>query len=224
MRREMFGRFAHQSILLIVALFALTTVVAAQSGRRGKSKSTAPTAPSAPEPATPQSKPRKAPDLQLLVGIEDPSPLSGVPYYFADTVLEVCLRRLNEPAGIAVTAGPRRMTRGDAIKAAKGETGRYVVWLQVGNELADSRSAVRGSSEEFYVNYFIYESVTAKLKQSGRVQYDAQKVGNVGVGVPPSSRRGPGYTDYVVREEAREAADRILGAFGIRSEGSWPRE
>lgn len=222
MRRHMNLPSAHRLIVLIVTLVAAATYVAAQSGRRGKSKPSAPGVPSVPETQPAQPKPPKASALQLLVGVEDPGAFSGVSYYAADAARDECIRRLSEPAGVSVAAGPRRMTRSDAIKAAKSETGRYVVWLQVGNEAADSAPPVSGSSEEFYVNYFIYEPGTARVKQSGRVHYGARKVGNVGVGAP-SSRRSPAYGDLVVREEAREAADRILAAFGIRAEG-WPRE
>lgn len=201
-------------VFATVAVIAFAAAVAAQSGRRSTTRSTAPVTPSVPEAKPTEAKPQKAPDLELLVGIDDPSPLSGVPRYYADTVLDVCMQRLTEPAGIAVTAGSRRMTRGDAIKAAKAETRRFVIWLQVGNARADG-TRISNSGDEFYVNYLVLEPGSAKVKQSGQVQYSARKVGNVGIGVP-TGRGGPAYNDYIVREEARETADRILRAFSIR--------
>ena len=216
MRSTMASIYLRRVLLVTAIVIGATTLAAAQSGRRGASKPKPPEPPSAPDTKPVDAKSQKAPDWQLLVGVEDPSPLARVPYYFADIVLQECLQRLNEPAGISAKAGSRRMSRGEAIEAAKKETGQYVVWLQVGNEVSDSATAVTNSREEFYLNYYIFEPVTAKIKQSGHVTYSAAKVGNVGVGPPVSARRSAAYYDYVMKEEAREAANRILRAFGVR--------
>ena len=155
MRREMASCPGRRLPFIIVTLVAFATVAAAQSGRRSASRpSTSPPA-SAPTESTssnpPESTPKKAATIQLLVGIDDPSPLAGVPRSFADTALDVCVRRLSEPSGVLVTAGPRTLARGDAVKAAKAETTRYVVWLQVGNSSTDAGRQATGSSDEYYV-------------------------------------------------------------------------
>jgi hypothetical protein len=210
-------------LFTVAALIALSTVVAAQSGRRSPSK------PSPPPPSTPpeststnptESAPKKAPEIQLLVGIDDPNTLSGVPRYFADTVLDVCVRRLSQPAGVKVTAGPRTLTRSDAVKAAKAETARYVVWLQVGNESYDAGRQASGSSDEYYVNFMLLEPGSAKVKQSGHILGGGRRVGNVGVGVPSS--RSMLYLEQIIRDAARQAAERILSALGIK-DTEWPR-
>jgi len=157
----------------------------------------------------------------LLVGIDDPSPISGIPRYFADTVLDACVRRLNHPAGVSVTAGPRSLTRGDAVRAAKAEKVRYVVWLQVGNSSADAGRQASGSSDEYYVNFMLLEPATAKSKQSGRVIGGGRRVGNVGVGVPSS--RSMLYLEQVMKDSGRQAAERILAALGIK-DTEWPSE
>lgn len=216
-------RAFQRTLLFVAILIASAAVVAPQSGRRGTTKSTTTTNPSTTGPKEAEPKPQKAPRLQLLVGIEDPNPFDQVPYYLVDTVLEACIRRLDEAAGVIVNGGPRRMTRGDAVKAAKAETARYVVWLQVRNELADSGAQASNGAQELYINYMILEPGTGKVKQSGRAQHRIYKVGNVGVGLPPSSRRSPEYSEYAIRQSAREAADMILAAFDISAEGPWPR-
>lgn len=156
----------------------------------------------------------------MLVGIDDPSPLAGVPRYFADTVLDVCVRRLSQPAGVKVTAGPRTLTRGEAVKAAKAETARHVVWLQLGNSSSDAGRQASGSSDEYYVNFMLLEPATAKVKQSGHVLGGGRRLGNVGVGVPSS--RNMLYLEQIIKDAARQAAERILSALGIK-DTEWPR-
>jgi len=203
----------------VAVLGAFAAPVVAQSGRRSAPKpATPPSLPATSETAPTESTPRKAPAIELLVGVDDPNVLSGVPRYFADTVLTVCVRRLTEPAGIHVTAGPHSLSRSDAVKAAKAETARYVIWLQVGNSTSDAGRAARGSGDEYYVKYMVLEPGTAKVKSSGQVFYGARSVGNVGIGAPRTARDAI-YLEQVVREEARQAAERILSALGIKDTG-----
>ena len=222
--RRVSPRFGRTFLFIAAAIVAFATVVAAQSGRRSTKPSTPSTPPSTPSESSStspaESAAKKAPPIQLVVGVDDPSPISGVPQYFADTVLDVCMRRLSQPAGVKVTAGPRSVTRADAVKAAKAETARYVVWLQVGNSSSDAGRQVSGSSDEYYVNFMLLEPVTAKVKQSGRVTGGGRRVGNVGVGVPAS--RSMLYLEQVIKDAARQAAERILSALGIK-DTEWPR-
>lgn len=111
------------------------------------------------------------------------------------------------------------MTRGEAISTAKTETTRYVVFLEVKNERAEYGAESSGQ-DRLYINFAVFEPGTAKIKKSGRAQYSTARAGNVGVTVPGM---GDGlYSEYALREAARQAADRILDAFQIRV-GGWPR-
>lgn len=227
MHHEMTPRLVRKFLFVVAALIAFASTAPAQSGRRSIVKpSPEPTASSTPSESAPsnpiESATKKAPAVQLLVGIDDPSPLSGMPRSFADTALEECVRRLSQPAGVSVTAGPRTLTRGDANKAAKAETARYVVWLQVGNSSADAGGRATGSSDEYYLNFLLLEPGTAKIKQSGRLLSGGRRVGNVGVGLPPASGGSPLYLEYIIKDEARQAAERILSALGIK-DSEWPR-
>ena len=226
MPHEMAPRFVREFLFVVAAVMVLASPVAAQSGRRSTSKPSTPPPPTSSPSDSPSVNPldstaKKAPEIQLLVGIDDPSPLSGIPRYFADTVLDVCVRRLNEPAGVKVTAGPRTLTRGDAVKAAKAETARYVVWLQLGNSSADSARQASSNADEYYVSFMLLEPGSAKVKQSGQVFGGGRRVGNVGVGVPSSSRSML-YLEQVIKDDARQAAERILSALGIK-DTEWPR-
>jgi hypothetical protein len=64
----------------------------------------------------------------------------------------------------------------------------------------------------------LLEPITANVKKSGRVQRGTYKVGNVGVGGPAPPGRNPIYSDVIIKDSAREAADKILSALGIRAE------
>jgi hypothetical protein len=218
-------RLGRRFLFVVAALTLFAGAAVAQSGRRGASKPS----PTPPETITPsesssnnptEAAPKKAPEIQLLVGVDDPNPISGIPRYFADTVLEACVRRLSEPAGVKVTAGPRTLTRGDAIRAAKAETARFVVWLQVGNSSTDAGRQASGSTDEYYVNFLLLEPASAKVKQSGRVMGGGRRTGPVGVGVPAS--RSMLYLEQLMKDAGRQAAERILSALGIK-DTEWPR-
>jgi hypothetical protein len=220
MPRKMNTFSARRLVLLLAVLIASTAVVAAQSGRRGGAKSSAPAPPPVASPTEAQEKPKTPARIQLLVAIDSPSGFDGVPFRSQDIVLEACLRRLAESKDVTVTPAIQPMTRSEGLKAAKAETVRYVVWLQVRNERADYGADVSTHSDRLYVTYMIYEPGTAKLKGSGRAQYGTGKVGNVGVS-GPSARRAV-YSDHAIKETAKQAADKILDAFQIKI-GGWPR-
>jgi hypothetical protein len=203
-------------ILLIAVLCACATVNHAQSGRRSTDGTTT-TAPSVSGPKTVEKKPDKPPKLQLLVGIDNRDPKSNIPYYVSDTVIDNCVRRLGDAADVIVTSAGRGMSRSDAIKRAKEETVRYVVWLQIGSELADSgKQPSKNSVDELYVSYTILEPGTAKFKQTGRSHHQIYQTGRGGVSAPTSSRNNPTYSEYALKQAARETAERVLAAFEIK--------
>jgi hypothetical protein len=107
------------------------------------------------------------------------------------------------------------MNRAEAIKRAKEETVRYVVWLQIGSELADSgRQPSKNSMDELYVSYSILEPGTAKFKQSGRSHHQIYQNGRGGVSAP--TKNSPLYSEYALKQAALETAERILLAFEIK--------
>src|SRR2546430_2455988 len=170
---------------LIAILFVCSTIIDAQSGRRSTGGTTTTTAPSVSGPRTVEKKPDKPARLQLLVGIDNRDPSSNIPYYVTDTVIDNCVRRLGDAADVMVTSAGRGMNRAEAIKRAKEETVRYVVWLQIGSELADAgRKPSSNSVDELYVSYTILEPGTAKFKQTGRSHHQIYQTGRGGVSTP----------------------------------------
>ena len=208
--------FYHRRTIAVMAiLFAVAIVNHAQSGRRSSGGTTTPSAPSVSGAKTVEKKPEKPPRLQLLVGVDNRDPMSNIPYYVTDTVIDNCVRRLGDAADVMVTSAGRGMNRAEAIKRAKEETVRYVVWLQIGSELADSgRKPSSNSVDELYVSYTVLEPGTAKYKQSGRSHHQIYQTGRGGVSTP--TKNSPLYSEYALKQAARETAERVLLAFEIK--------
>ena len=204
--------FSFVSILLAI-IFGCATGVSAQSGRRSTSPPTT-TAPSVSGPKTVEKTTPKPPKLHLVVGIEDRNPISNIPYYLSDTVLDKCLRHLNDATEVNAMGAARGMTRSDAISRAKSEKDAYVVWLQIESDATPLAKQSRNGPDELYVRYTIFEPVTAKIKQWGRTHQSIYKTGRGGVSVP-NSKDSPIYSEYALKQAAREAAERVLEAFDI---------
>ena len=211
--------FKALSILFVLVISC--AVAQAQSGRRGTGKSST-TAPSVSGAKETEAKPQKAARVQLLVGI-DGSGVGNTPYYLADTVLGECIRRLGEASEVTVMPAGRHMTRGDAAAAAKEEKERYVVWLQLASDVPVTSSESRNGPNELYVRYMVLEPVTARTKIMGRAFHSIYKTGNVGVS-GPTPKQSAVYSEYAVKQSAREAADKVLEAFDVKvGDERWPR-
>jgi hypothetical protein len=152
--------------------------------------------------------------LTLIVGIERYNTTGYIPLYFYDSVLSSCVDRLNDSRSVAVEIVERDMHRGAAVERAKGEKEAYVVWLQLQPDIAGVDRRTGGNLNDLYVEYSVFEPTTAKQAAWGRTY---QKTGRGGViRVPTIPGRGTGsYTEYLLQEAAREAAERILSALHV---------
>lgn len=108
------------------------------------------------------------------------------------------------------------MTRADAISKAKAQKEAFVVWLQIESDINDSGKQSKNGPDELYVRYTIFEPATARIKQWGRTHQQIYKVGRGGVSTPTSSKNSPLYSEYALKQSAKEAAERILEAFEIK--------
>lgn len=202
--------------LLLISVLLTMGVAHAQSGRRSSggtaTTNTTPTAPTGAKTAA--KKPATEPRLQLLVGINRADAFTTTPYYVYDTVLADCLKRLNDAEIVFANSGAHNMNRAEAVKAAKQETTRWVVSLELRSFYAESGRQIKPEQDELYVDYTVIEPVTGKIKRSGRTQRHIYQNGRGGVSMPP--QKGPGYSEYAIKQAAIEAADRILAGFDIR--------
>lgn len=208
---------AFESFLCALGILALSVVgIQAQSGRRagGSSTTTSTTTPSVSGPKAIDKKAEKSATVQLLVGIEDLDAFSNIPYYLTDTVLDNCIRRLGDAADVSATSAGRGINRGDALKRAKEEKNRYFVLLAVGSDAPVTSKQSKNGPDELYVSYTVFEPETAKVKASGRAHHSIYRAGRVGVSGP--TKNSPLYSEYALKQAARETADRILSAFDLK--------
>jgi len=214
-KQNMNALYHRRALALVAILFAGAIVSQAQSGRRSTGVTTTTPPPSVSGSKTAEKKPEKPPRLQLLVGIDNRDAMSNIPYYVPDTVIDNCVRHLGDAVDVVVTSAGRGFTRAEAIKRAREESARYVVLLQIGSELADSgKQPSKNSVDELYVSYIIFEPGTGKQKQSGRSHHQIYQTGRGGVSTP--QKNSPLYSEYALKQAARETAERILEAFEIR--------
>lgn len=203
----------HRSPFLLLILLACAPVALAQSGRRSTGTQT--TAPSVSGPKTVEKSAPKPPPLQLLVAVEDHNPVSNMPYYLSDTVMDNCVRHLNDATEVNATAAQRGMSRGDVINRSKAaDPNLFVVWLQIESDTVSSTRQSKSGPDELYVRYTIFEPGTAKVKQWGRTHQSIYKTGRGGIS-GGTAKNTPLYSEYALKQAAKEAAERILEAFDI---------
>jgi hypothetical protein len=201
-------------LLIIIAC----SITQAQSGRRVSKRppaaattSSTPSTQSQPAPAVAKADQSK---LSLYVCASERDPFMNIPRYLSDTIRNVFVQRISQASSIDVTTGPE-MHRTDAIKRAKAGESGYVVLLELDSEEFDSRRTGTGGVDQsrLIIRYYVYTPVTGKSKLEGVVYQQQYRVGRGGVGIPSSKRNNPLYSDYLLKEAARDAANRVLEAF-----------
>ena len=211
MRRLQFSKSL--SVSLAIALVVICSLaISAQSGRRVRKPETAipvPTPEATPAPA-PAPTPRPEPSLTFLVGMEKFGDFSRISLNTYSGVLRSCVDRLDDSILVKADATSREMTRADAIRQAKSETGAYVVWLQIRSNNSYGQTSVYDDPDNVYIQYAVFAPTTAKQVTSGNTYPRAYR--SARVRVPTSSTQG----DYYMNQAARGAAERILDHFHRR--------
>lgn len=203
-------------LISILLLLASAGALFAQSGRKSSSSSsstTTTTTPSVAGPKTTEKKAVAAPKVQLLVGIDRLAVFTNAPYYVFDTVLDSVIRRLGEAEIVFATSGGN-LSRSEAVKAAKRETERWVVLLEIKSIYANSGQQVKSNQDELVVDFTTIEPVTGKIKRSGQTSNHIYQNGRGGISLP--TKNGAIYSEYSIKQAASEAADRILAGFDIK--------
>lgn len=205
--------------LCLSALFILASVAQAQSGRRVKRPPISPSpAPEAqPQPTPASVKATTAEQFSLFVCMDQRDLFANIPLYYYDAVRTAFVQRLNQASSVHVTIGPE-MHRPDAVKRAKNEESTYVVLLKLDVDAFDPRrsSGTYVDPSTIIIRYAVFAPVNGKTKMEGRVYQQQYRAGRVGVGLP-SRRNNPIYSEYLLKESAREAADRVLAEFNLRT-------
>jgi hypothetical protein len=106
------------------------------------------------------------------------------------------------------------MNRGEAIKLAKSQKEAYVALLDLRTEGLGSGSMSSDSYDEILIDYVVFAPETAKVSTSGRTYQRAYRKGPIVVG-PRTGRTSPIYAEQMLRQAARDAAERILSALHL---------
>ncbi len=221
-------RFIQRASLTRPAIFALCCLLSAlmcsmaqaQSGRRvSKRPSAAPSAPATETKETPATAAAVAkadkPQLSFYVCTSDRDMYVDIPQYLSETIRNIFVQRINQVSNIDVITGPDTQ-RSEAIKRAKSGESAYVVLLKLDVDSFDAqRTATLGNIDptKLIIRYTVFAPVTGKVKMEGRVYQRQYRMGRGGIGLPSPRRTNPGYADYLIKEAARDAADRVLAAF-----------
>jgi hypothetical protein len=206
--------------LAIAAAFALVAVsagaVAAQSGRRApRSSAPAPTPTPQAEPAEKKPAAESRAALSFIVGIDREAGFAIIPMYLYDSVLRACGDRLDDSPSVKVNIANREMNRGEAIKRAKAETESNVVWIQLRFDSGMGQSDA--DLREVYLDYWVFAPTTAKVITNGRSYQQVYRGGGVIVMPRPGGRASLPYIEQLLKQAARDAAERILSAMDLPS-------
>lgn len=197
--------------LLIICSIGLT--IRAQSGRRVAKKPTVSTAPTAETKPMPTVAKKEQPQLTLYVCMDQRAPFINTPFYLTQTIRNIFVQRLEEASSIKVQTGIDS-NRAEAVKRAKREEGTtYVVLLQLDTDAVQRSSTSNTDYSGLYIRFAVFAPVTGKTQLEGRVYQEQYRVGRGGIGLPSPQRNNPLYSDYLIKEAAREAANRVLQSF-----------
>jgi len=141
--------------------------------------------------------------------------------YYYQTVLLSCANRLDDATAVKADVVHGEMSRSDAITRARAEKETYVVWLQLRSENINNQPGTVDRVKDIYLEFSVFAPATAKRVVSGHTYQGARKRGVV-VGPPPSGRGSGVYSEYLLKQAAREAAERILDAMKIGGRPSIP--
>jgi hypothetical protein len=209
---------AAASVVLCCFVFLTASSVAkAQSGRR-VSKGARAVTPLPPEPPKPTKPPAVKPDdrIELYVTLNERDPFQDIPIYLHDTIMRAFIQRLAESSSVKVTPG-KELHRSEAIKHAKGETRVHVVLLQLDVDTFDTRrtGSANVDRNKLSIRYSVFAPVTGKSETEGVVYQQDYRVGRGVIGFPSPGNGSALYSDYLLKEAAREAANRVLSSLHI---------
>ena len=198
------------SLAVGVSLVCVSTVIA-QSGRRGQKSTSAPAA--TPEP-TPVNKPREKEKttMTFIVGVDRYLGFSSIPLSFYDTVARGCAERLDDAPGAKIEVAQKEMNRSDAVLRAKAEKEAFTVWLQLRVENVSGDPTMVNNLSQIFVEYAVFAPITAKMVTWGHTYQEGYRKGGVVVGPPGSSSGNVAYSEHLLKQAAREAAERILSS------------
>jgi hypothetical protein len=206
---------------LCVALFVFAFVCAtqAQSGRRVTKREEVAPVPT-PTPETEAKKPvREAVKKITLLVLAENSISVQASSTAQSIVMQTFGQRLREANAFEINAdSTTQASRSEAVRRAKEEKERFVVWiaLRVDGINNDPAGIRRPNPENYHIEYAVYAPVTGKSISSGNVYLRAGygSIGGVRVGAPSCYPATYAY-EYEFVYGAIDAANRVMRAFNL---------
>lgn len=196
--------------------FALgcTSTIIGQSGRQVRKSAPAPVATPEPTPTLSKSVEKEKPTITFLVGVDQHNGFSTIPLQYYDSVVRACSERLDDASAVKSDTVHREINRRDAISLAKTQKTAYVVWLQFKLEGVNPDPTMMDNVNLLYLEYSVFEPTTAKVVTWGHTYQGARNKGPV-VRPSPSGRGNTAYSEYLLKQAARNAAEKILDAMKV---------
>lgn len=196
--------------LALVAVCAMSA--SAQSGRRQpKAPPAAPVPTPTPDPTPePKKDDQQRSDLGFIIAADHHTNMNSFPWSYFDAAMAGCAGRLRSMSSAAVTVGQDDMSRGEAIKKAKGETTTYVVLMTLKLDEMTARSY-----DDLEVEFTVFAPKTAKVVVFGTAYQNVNQTGPIITA--PTSRGASGalYREELLKRAGEMAADRILKALNL---------
>lgn len=192
--------------MLVIAL--CVSAAQAQSGRRqAKPPAAAPVPTPTPEPTPVPKKADKESELLFFIGVDRYDSFSSLPYAYYDAALRGCADRLRTGSSAGVDVSDKSLSRGDAIKKAKSESGSYVVLLTL------KFDQLPRSYNDLILEFVVFAPGTSKVVTTGRSYPDGKRAGPVVAG--PRGSSSVLYRERLIIQAGEDAANRILKALHL---------
>ena len=181
----------------------------AQSGRKhAKPAPAAPVPTPTPEPTPTPKKAEKESTLLFYVGADRNDTFSTLPFTYHDAAVRGCVDRLRARSAGGVDVTDKSLSRGEAIKRAKSESGSYVVLLTL------KLDTMARSYDDLVLEFVVFAPGTAKVVTTGRSYTNGARTGPVVVGPGRNPTSGL-YREKLIELAGEDAGNRILKALHI---------
>jgi hypothetical protein len=213
-----FARGLTHALCVALFVFAFVCATQAQSGRRVTKREEVAPVPM-PTPEAEAKKPVREAMKKITLLVLADSSLSPQGSSTAQSIVTQTFgQRLREANAFELNTDSTQASRGAAVRKAKEEKERFVVWiaLRVDGMNNDPAGISRPNPENYHIEYGVYAPVTGKSISSGNVYLRAGygSIGGVRVGAPSCYPATYAY-EYEFVYGAIDAANRVMRAFNL---------
>jgi len=192
----------YRLLTTVVVLVLSVLTVQAQSGRKQiKPAPAAPVPTPTPEPTPTPKQEEKKSDLAFYIGADRNDFSANFPYSYYDAIVRGCADRLRSGSSADIEVSDRSLSRGEAIKKAKGDTNTYTVLLIL------KFDSMARSYDDMVVEFVVFAPGTAKVAVNGRSYLNSNRAGPISV---PRGSTNALYREQLLKLAGEDAGNRIL--------------